>query len=88
MLTGLKNDEDIKSQLRKESNIRDPAPHVPEVKAWSMRPRDKMKEIGPEFKYGPKNQMQRVNEILQSKTNNFFTSVEIKSNHIETELDQ
>lgn len=64
MLTGLKNDEDIKSQLRKESNIRDPAPHVPEVKAWSMRPRDKMKEIGPEFKYGPKNQMQRVNEIL------------------------
>jgi hypothetical protein len=72
--------------MRKETLELDPSPAVPELKAWNMRPRDKKKEIGPAFKYGPKMQMQRLNEKLDSQINHLFTDKDIRSNHINGEI--
>ena len=52
-----KSDLDIKMKMRGVSSVVDTAPCQPEYIAFKMRPRDKAKEIGPEFRLNPRVQM-------------------------------
>ncbi len=46
-----KTDYDIRKQMRDEYSVIDPNPFVIERLAWNMIPRDKKKEIGPQFRF-------------------------------------
>jgi hypothetical protein len=44
----------------------------PEHKTWVMRPRDRSKEIGPEFRFNSNLQVERIMDDLQAKTGFYF----------------
>ena len=49
----------------------------PEHKTWVMRPRDRSKEIGPEFRFNSNLQVERIMDDLQAKTGFYFDQREI-----------
>ena len=59
-----KTDQDRLAKAKKETGVKDPSYHVPEAKAWSMRPRDKSKEIGPSMKFNSHFQAERLMDTL------------------------
>ena len=40
----------------------DTCPAKPELQAWDMRPRNKKKEIGPQFRFNTRMQLQRMHD--------------------------
>lgn len=70
--------------MKENAEVLDPTPAMPQVKAWSMRPRDKANEIGPNFKFGPKMQIQRLSDNIMAQTSNLFSNVDIKTRHIDS----
>ena len=47
-----RTDDDIKDQIRRNVCVIDPTPPAKiEREAWNMRPREKKKEIGPQFRF-------------------------------------
>ena len=47
----VRTDDDRLAKAKAEQNWKDSCPNVPEWKAWSMRPRNKSREIGPSMKF-------------------------------------
>lgn len=52
-------------------------PANPEHKNWSMRPRDRRKELGPEFRFSSNLQIERVLDSLNKETTKYFDNKEI-----------
>lgn len=75
--TAPKGDDDIMKSYKDQSVILDPTPSLPERVTWNMRPRNKNLELGPEFKFTHRLQMQRVSDRLNSETWNSFKQSEI-----------
>jgi len=67
-----KCDEDIKEIFRRQSMVVDTIPCKSQHEAFVMRPRDRSKEHGPEFRFKPRVTMQRVNNELQKRRANEF----------------
>lgn len=65
-------DADIKKQMKEEYKGLDPNPTVPMNKAWDMRPRDKKNEVGPQFRFKHRSQLQRLHETLKNQIHNEF----------------
>lgn len=72
-----KSDEDRLSKAREVSRMADSCPCEPEWKAWSMRPRNKSKEIGPSMRFNSHFQAERLMESLKSNTQTFFSAKEV-----------
>lgn len=52
-------------------------PHDPEHKNWSLRQRDRKKEIGPEFRFSTNLQIERLIDSLNKDTNKYFDNNEV-----------
>ena len=74
-----KTDEDRLNKAHKETSWKDPSPNVPEWKAWSMRPRNKSKEIGPSMKFNSHFQAERLMDTIQANTQAFFSINEVNT---------
>ena len=72
-----KNDEDRLVKAHAEQSLRDHSPSIPEWQAWSMRPRNKSKEIGPSMKYNSHFQNERLMDSIKSTTQAFFSTMEV-----------
>ena len=46
-----KCDQDIIQQMRDDYHVIDPNPTAGERKGWNLRPRDRDREIGPQFRF-------------------------------------
>ena len=66
----------IKAAARSHSYI-DSCPTIPEHLAWTMRPREKNREIGPSMRFNSHSQAERLMESLKNKTQQFFTREEV-----------
>ena len=51
----------------------------PEYLNWTMRPRNRAAEIGPEFRFAPHLQVERVMDRLTAVTGKYFDQNEIRS---------
>ena len=61
-----RTDADRLSKAREVTSRADVDVPVPEHKAWSMRPRDKSKEIGPSMRFNAHFQAERLMETLKA----------------------
>ena len=72
-----KTDEDRLSKVREATRMTDSCPSEPEWRAWSMRPRNKSKELGPSMRFNSHFQAERLMETLKSNTQAFFSAKEV-----------
>jgi hypothetical protein len=65
-----RTDQDRMKQAKEKAAVADPDQSTkPEWKAWSMRPRNKSKEIGPSMRFNSHLQAERLLEGLKNSTN-------------------
>lgn len=82
-----RTDEDVMKNMRSEAEYLDTDPPVLErVRAWNMRPRNKPQEIGPQFRFDNRTQLQRVKQSLCTQITNEFSLNECTSPMIEKKI--
>ena len=81
-----KCDKDIKKSYRDQAIMVDTTPVLPERINWNMRPRNKSKEIGPEFRFSHRVQLQRVSDGLHNTTRNVFKHNDISTPQFREEM--
>ena len=75
----VRTDDDRLAKAKADQRWKDHCPNVPEWQAWSMRPRNKSKEIGPSMKFNSHFQAERLMDTIQANTQTFFTTKEVTS---------
>ena len=64
--------------MKEHSFIDNLPPQKSQIKAWNMRPRIKEKEIGPNFRFAQKNQMERIYDTVVNRKSSLFRDEEIR----------
>ena len=72
-----RTDADRMSKAREVTSRADVDVPVPESRAWSMRPRDKSREIGPSMKFANHFQVERLMSTLKANPQTHFTTNEV-----------
>ena len=67
-----RTDQERLNEAISKNKISDSDPCRPEWQAWSLRPRNKSKEIGPSMKFNSHLQAERLMEKLRNTTATFF----------------
>jgi len=60
--------------------------NITEVKAWNLRPRSKDLEIGPNVRFKPKVQMERIYDQLTSQISPVFTDKALNKNAVHEQI--
>lgn len=75
----VKSDQDRLQQSHSANQCLDSCPTLPEHQNWRMREREKKKEIGPNLRFGPRLQIERVTDQLSQNRSILQSIPQLKS---------